>query len=104
METIHPDALTRLLEDIGFSEGEIEAILAEPPKGKETARDGATSVLDHPDAWVPVSEIIGTDSVPEPAAAVIRAAIEKMRDAGEIGEKNLWQALEYWAADYLAGE
>lgn len=54
--------------------------------------------------WVPLSSILGTDYVPAEAADVIRRAVEKMVSAGEIEGKNKWQALEYWAADYLAGD
>lgn len=54
--------------------------------------------------WVPLASIIGTDNIPVEAARVIQKAVQKMMDKGEITKKNLWQAIEYWAADYLAGE
>ena len=54
--------------------------------------------------WVPLASIIGTDNIPVEAARVIQKAVQKMMDRGEITKKNLWQALEYWAANYLAGE
>jgi len=53
--------------------------------------------------WVPISTIIGTENVPEGAARTIKRAVEKMRDSGEVSAKNLWQALEYMAAEYLGG-
>ncbi len=53
---------------------------------------------------VPLASVIGTDNIPVEAAKVIRQAVQKMLDRGEITKKNLWQALEYWAADYLAGD
>lgn len=55
-----------------------------------------------PNKFIPVSTIIGTDAIPAQAGAVIKKAVDKMRDEGMVTTKNLWQALEYWAADYLA--
>jgi hypothetical protein len=54
--------------------------------------------------WVPLASIIGTENIPVEAAQIIQRAVQKMMDRGEITKKNLWQALEYWAANYLAGE
>lgn len=54
--------------------------------------------------WVPLASILNTYDVPAPAAQVIRKAVLKMRDRGEVSSKALWQSLEMWAADYLAGE
>jgi hypothetical protein len=48
-----------------------------------------------------LKDIFGTSWVPKEAASVIRDAAQKMVEAGEIGQTNRWQALEYWAADYL---
>lgn len=53
--------------------------------------------------WVPLSTILGNDKVPAQAAAVIKRAIDKMIADGEITTKNRWQALEFWAAEYLGG-
>ena len=50
---------------------------------------------------VHVKDIFGTAWVPKEAASVIRDAVEKMMRAGDIGQTNRWQALEYWAAEYL---
>ena len=58
---------------------------------------------DAPDeSWVPIASIFGKGTVPPEAAAVITEAVEKMSKDSEVA-KNKWQALEYWAADYLAG-
>ena len=54
--------------------------------------------------WVPIESVIGRAKVPAESAKVIRKAIDKMIGSQELSSKNMWQALEYWAADYLAGE
>lgn len=54
-------------------------------------------------SWVPLASIFGTDLVPASAAQVIQKAAQRMMDSGEIAKKNLWQVIEYWAAEYLAG-
>src|SRR5437870_868386 len=50
---------------------------------------------------VHVKDIFGTAWVPKEAALVIRDAVQKMAKAGDISQTNRWQALEYWAAEYL---
>jgi hypothetical protein len=50
---------------------------------------------------VHLKDIFGTSWVPEEAGSVIRDAVQKMVKAGEIGQTNRWQALEYWAAECL---
>jgi ParB-like nuclease domain len=50
---------------------------------------------------VHLKDILGTAWVPKEAALVIRDAVQKMVRAGDIGQANRWQALEYWAAEYL---
>jgi len=52
--------------------------------------------------WVPLSTILGTDRVPAEAAKIINKAVNAMKDKGDITGKNLWQAIEYWAAEYLS--
>ena len=47
-------------------------------------------------------DIFGSAWIPKDAAAVIRDAVQKMVESGEIGQTNRWQAAELWAADYLA--
>ncbi len=54
--------------------------------------------------WVPLSTIFGNSKVPQGAAKVLIKAVEKMRNDGSVTGENLWQALEYMAADYLAGK
>lgn len=54
--------------------------------------------------YVPLASVIGTDIIPADSAAVINRAVEKMLSKGEIKNKNKWQAIEYWAADYLSGD
>lgn len=53
--------------------------------------------------WVPLVSIFGNDEVPPGVARVLARAVEKMKDAGDIGDKNRFQALEYLAAEYLGG-
>jgi ParB-like chromosome segregation protein Spo0J len=50
---------------------------------------------------VHLKDIFGTAWVPKEAASVIRDAVQKMVKAGDIGQTNRWQALEYWAAEHL---
>lgn len=53
--------------------------------------------------WVTLAGIIGTDTVPPEAAAVINRAVQTMVSRGDVSAKAKWQAIEHWAADYLAG-
>lgn len=53
--------------------------------------------------WVQLPNIFGSPAIPKETADVINEALDKMVKDGQIGAKNKWQALEYWAADYLAG-
>jgi hypothetical protein len=50
---------------------------------------------------VHLKDILGTAWLPKEAASVIRDAVQKMAKAGDISQTNRWQALEYWAAEYL---
>jgi hypothetical protein len=52
---------------------------------------------------VHLKDIFGTAWVPKEAGSVIRDAVQKMVKAGDIGQTNRWQALEYWAAEYING-
>jgi len=54
--------------------------------------------------WVPLASVIGTDKIPAESAKIIKQAVNKMKKNDQVAPKNLWQTLEYWAADYLAGE
>lgn len=51
--------------------------------------------------WVYLSDIFGP-SVPKAVAKVLYDAIEKMKENGDLSDKNKWQLLEYLSADYLA--
>lgn len=53
--------------------------------------------------WVPLCSILGTDQVPAPAAAIVKRAVDRMVGKGDVTNKNLWQVLEYLAAEYLGG-
>lgn len=50
---------------------------------------------------VHLKDIFGTAWLPKEAASVIRDAVQKMVKAGDLGPTNRWQALEYWATEYL---
>ena len=50
---------------------------------------------------VHLKDIFGTAWVPKEAASVVRDAVQKMVKSGEIGPTNRWQAIEFWAAEYL---
>lgn len=54
-------------------------------------------------SWVPLASVIGTDKLPAAAAAVVKRAVDRMVDSGLVTGKARWQAMELWAADYLAG-
>lgn len=55
-----------------------------------------------PSQWVRLESVFGTDTVPAGVGRVIREAIEKGTMQGELGPKNPWALLEFWAAEYLA--
>jgi hypothetical protein len=50
---------------------------------------------------VHLKDLFGSTWIPKEAASVIKDAIAKMQTEGNIGQSNRWQALEYWAAEYL---
>ena len=54
--------------------------------------------------WVPLAKIFGTASVPKESAEIIKEGLKKMKRDGHVGRKNGWQAIEYWAADYLGSQ
>jgi hypothetical protein len=87
--------------------GAVGTLLAGDPFRIEVADDrygwlNEEGELKHED-WVPLSSVIGTEKIPAAAAQTIKRAVELMRDKGDLTQKNLWQALEYLAVDYLAG-
>jgi hypothetical protein len=59
--------------------------------------------FDDSQEWTPLSAVFGSPAIPKDAAEVIGEALKKMMKEGAVGAKNKWQAIEYWAADYLAG-
>src|ERR1017187_2938895 len=50
---------------------------------------------------VHVKDLFGSAWIPKEAAAVIKDAVAKMDKDGSVQQSNRWQALEYWAVDYL---
>lgn len=60
--------------------------------------------FDESQEWVQLTSIFGSPAIPAEAAQVINEALKKMEQDGAIGKKNRFQALEFWAADYLAGK
>ena len=60
--------------------------------------------FDESKEWVQLSNLLGSPAITKEAADIIEEALKKMAKEGEIGPKNKWQALEYWAANYLAGK
>lgn len=60
--------------------------------------------FDESQEWVQLTSIFGSPAIPAEAAEVINEALKKMEQEGTIGKKNRFQALEFWAADYLAGK
>ena len=65
--------------------------------------DEHLGVPKNPRAWVPIEAIVGLGQLPPDAAGVLRAALDKMVEAGDLDPKKLWQGLELLAAEYLAG-
>jgi hypothetical protein len=63
--------------------------------------DPGTALPSRP-GTVPVEAVLGRRDMPTEAAAIIASALEKMTGRGDATQP--WQALERWAADYLAGE
>ena len=49
------------------------------------------------------STIFGDDTIPAQAGAVVLRALNRMISKGEASTGAKWQAIERWAADYLAG-
>jgi len=57
---------------------------------------------DLSEGWVTIDSVLGRRTIPGPAAAVIKEGLDKARARGDVSDKNTFQALEYWAASYLA--
>lgn len=54
--------------------------------------------------WIPLSTIFNHHKVPAKSAAVIKKAVDRMLSSGDITKQHKWEALEYWATNYLDGE
>lgn len=52
--------------------------------------------------WVPLSSILGTATVPADVALVIKRAVDKLMESGDIDASARWKALEFLAAEVLA--
>lgn len=63
--------------------------------------DDETGQTKHKGKVPIITAIGGLDEVPPASAAVIRRAIKKMQDRGEITGREGWRALEKWASQYL---
>lgn len=53
--------------------------------------------------WVDITAVVGTKKIPRGAAFVIQTAMKEAIKNGDVGERNKWQIIEFWAAEYLAG-
>src|SRR6266704_1995912 len=62
---------------------------------------GACGVAVEQPERVHLKDIFGTAYIPKEAAEVVKSAVAAMLKAGDISQTNRWQALEYWAAEYL---
>jgi len=54
--------------------------------------------------WVQLTSIFGSGAVPSEAAEIIQEAVKKLIHDGVVGQKTKWQAIQYLAAEYLAGK
>lgn len=52
---------------------------------------------------VPIETLFGDRTIPADAGAIVAQALEAMVSRQDVDPKRKWQALERWAADYLAG-
>jgi len=66
--------------------------------------DGIDPETIDPDDWVPLASVLGGAVVPAEVATVVKSAVDKMLERGDVTGKAKWRAIELWAADYLAGE
>jgi len=53
--------------------------------------------------WIDLEYLLGSRRVPLPVAQVIARAVRTMEEQDDLSPNAKWQALEWWAADYLAG-
>jgi hypothetical protein len=55
------------------------------------------------EGWVPIATVLGSNSMPAPAAATLKRVVDRLVKEGDVGNHNRWQALEVMAADFEAG-
>jgi hypothetical protein len=53
--------------------------------------------------WVTIDSIIGRRTIPAESAKVLKAALDLAVANDDVTDKSKFQALEFWAADYVAG-
>lgn len=56
------------------------------------------------DDWVNLATILGSVLVPKDVARLLNDVVVRMMRDGDVQEGNRWQAIEYLAADWLAGQ
>ena len=74
------------------------------PRSERTQDCPECGTPTEPERWIPIEVVIGRASLPESAARVVKAAVDRMLRDGDVRDRNKWQALEYLAADWLAGQ
>lgn len=115
LQSVHPDFLG--IADIEQHEGFIETITKYQQFANVKNTGAAIHAMvrateqifeelhfDDSQEWVQITNLFGSPAIPKEAADIITDALKKMTEEGTIGAKNKWQALEFWAADYLAGK
>lgn len=107
------DSIPPVTEDIALVDARIEEQFREALKtvGKSYNIKATTPILckmidqalgdmETGDDWVYLADIFGA-RMPKAAVEVVNKAIEKALKTKDITKRNLWQLIEYWAADYL---
>lgn len=115
LQSVSPDVLG--IADIDQHEGFIEAITKYQQFANVKNTGAAIHAMvkatesmfedlhfDESEEWVQLTNLFGSPAIPKEAADIITEALKKMTEEGTVGAKNKWQALEFWAADYLAGK
>ncbi|KAB2328945.1 hypothetical protein F7731_23620 [Cytobacillus depressus] len=54
--------------------------------------------------WIPLSTIFNHHKIPSKSGAVVKKALDRMLSKGELEKQQKWEALEYWATQYLQGD
>ncbi|MDR4483808.1 MAG: ParB N-terminal domain-containing protein [Nitrospirales bacterium] len=63
---------------------------------REVTRSGGSK-------WVDLDILLGSNKIPSDAGVIIKKAIKRMIEKGEVQKTSPWKAVEYWAIDYLNG-